>query len=118
MKRKSSENASSSRPFANLTPDSMLNALEAIGLSPDGRLLALNSYENRVYQIGMEEGPPRVVKFYRPGRWSDKAILEEHAFTTELAARELPVVPPMSIAGTTLHHAGDLRFAVFPRQGG
>ena len=118
MKKKTSASAVSTRPFENLTPDSMLNALEGVGLAPDGRLLALNSYENRVYQVGMGEGPPRVVKFYRPGRWSDAAILEEHAFTTELAVRELPVVPPMALAGTTLHHAGDLRFAVFPRQGG
>lgn len=118
MKKKTDERHSATRPFANLTPDSLLDALEGIGLAPDGRLLALNSYENRVYQIGMEDGRPLVVKFYRPGRWSDAAILEEHAFTTELAARELPVVPPMNIAGATLHHAGDLRFAVFPRQGG
>ena len=105
-------------PFSTLTPDSLLDAVEGIGLRPDGRLLALNSYENRVYQVYMEEGAPRVVKFYRAGRWSDAAILEEHAFSTELAAAELPVVAPLSIDGWTLHHHGDLRFAVFPRQGG
>ena len=118
MKKKTDQRHSATRPFATLTPDSLLDALESIGLAPDGRLLALNSYENRVYQIGMEAGAPLVAKFYRPGRWSDAAILEEHAFTTELAARELPVVSPMNIAGATLHHAGDLRFAVFSRQGG
>jgi len=107
-----------STPFSTLTPDSLLNALESIGLQPDGRLLALNSYENRVYQVFMEDGAPQVVKFYRAGRWSDAAILEEHAFSGELAARELPVVAPLSICGETLHHHGDLRFAVFPRQGG
>lgn len=105
-------------PFATLTPDLLLDALESVGLRPDGRLLALNSYENRVYQMFMEEGAPLVVKFYRAGRWSDAAILEEHAFSTELAARELPVVAPLSIGGKTLHHHNDLRFAVFPRQGG
>lgn len=105
-------------PFSTLTPDSLLDAVEGIGLRPDGRLLALNSYENRVYQVYMEEGAPRVVKFYRAGRWPNAAILEEHAFSTELAAAELPVVAPLSIDGRTLHHHGDLRFAVFPRQGG
>mgnify|MGYP000482227503 CR=1 FL=1 len=79
-------------PFATLTPDFLLDALDSIGVRSDGRLLALNSYENRVYQVFMEEGPPCVVKFYRAGRWSDAAILEEHAFSSELAARELPVL--------------------------
>ncbi len=106
------------RPFATLTPDSILDAIEAVGLCPDGRLLALNSYENRVYQLYLEEGAPLVAKFYRAGRWSDAAILEEHAFSTELAGRELPVVAPLRLAGQTLHHQDDLRFAVFPRQGG
>ncbi len=111
-------NATNATPFASLTPDSMLDALESIGLRPDGRLLALNSYENRVYQVFMDEGAPLVVKFYRAGRWSDQAILEEHGFSTELAARELPVVAPIVVAGQSLHKHGDLRFAVFPRQGG
>ena len=105
--------------FANLTPDIVLDALDSVGLTGDGRLLALNSYENRVYQIGMEEGPPVVAKFYRPNRWSDAAILEEHAFTQELAEREIPVVPPLPLAGNgTLHRFGGFRFAVFPRRGG
>ncbi len=107
-----------STPFSALTPDSLLDALESIGLRPDGRLLALNSYENRVYQVYMEEGATRVVKFYRAGRWSDAAILEEHEFSAELAARELPVVAPMMIGGKSLHTHGELRFAVFARQGG
>ncbi|MFA5242522.1 MAG: serine/threonine protein kinase [Sulfuricella sp.] len=106
-------------PFSSLTPDVILNALDSVGLRSDGRLLALNSYENRVYQIGMEEGPPLVAKFYRPARWSDDAILEEHAFTLELAEREIPVVPPLLLAGAgTLHLFEDFRFAVFPKQGG
>ena len=110
--------ADTGAPFSMLTPDSLLDALEGVGLRPDGRLLALNSYENRVYQVFMEEGEPLVVKFYRAGRWPDAAILEEHAFVAELAGQELPVVAPMAIDGNTLHCRGALRFAVFPRQGG
>lgn len=105
-------------PFSTLTPDSILDALEGVGLRPDGRLLALNSYENRVYQVSMEEGAPLVAKFYRSGRWSDEAILEEHEFVLELAACELPIVAPMHIGAKTLHHQGDLRFALFPKQNG
>ena len=105
-------------PFSALTPDFVLDALESVGLVPDGRQLALNSYENRVYQVGIENGPTLVVKFYRPARWSDEAILEEHAFTAELAAREIPVAAPVVIAGHSLHRFGELRFAVFPRLGG
>jgi len=108
----------SAHAFYELSPDTVLDALDAIGLRGDGRLLALNSYENRVYQAGMEEGPPVVVKFYRPQRWSDEAILEEHAFVAELHAAEIPVVPPLALGGTTLHTHQNYRFAVFPRQGG
>ncbi|MBL8486553.1 MAG: serine/threonine protein kinase, partial [Rhodocyclaceae bacterium] len=108
----------SAPPFAGLVPDTVLAALEGVGLRPDGRLLALNSYENRVYQAWMEEGPPLVAKFYRPARWSDAAILEEHAFTSELAEREIPAVPPLRIAGATLHRGAGYRFAVFPKRGG
>lgn len=104
--------------FSALTPDCILDALEGVGLVPDGRLLALNSYENRVYQVGMEDGPPRVVKFYRPARWSDAAIAEEHAFVAELAAREIPVAAPLALGGRTLLRSGALRFAVFPRLSG
>ena len=105
-------------PYADLTPDRALDALAALGFRPDGRLLALNSYENRVYQVWMEEGPPLVAKFYRPARWSNEQILEEHAFARELAAREIPVVAPLEVAGRTLHESGDFRCAVFPRRGG
>lgn len=108
----------SPHPYAALTPDLILHALDAAGLAADGRLLALNSYENRVYQAGVEDGAAVVVKFYRPQRWTDAAILEEHAFTRELAAREIPVVAPLQLNGATLlHHAG-FRFAVYPKQGG
>lgn len=106
-------------PYSALTPDCILDVLESVGLRPDGRLLALASYENRVYQIGMAEGPPMVVKFYRPARWTDAAILEEHAFVRELAAREIPVVPALPLAeGRTLHEFGGFRFAVYPKCGG
>ncbi len=117
--RQTSATPSDPHPYSALTPDLLLDAIESIGLRCDGRLLALNSYENRVYQVGMEEGPPVVAKFYRPARWSDEAILEEHAFTRELAEREIPVVAPMILAkGATLHCHADFRFAVYPRQGG
>ncbi|MDD2686328.1 MAG: serine/threonine protein kinase [Gallionella sp.] len=104
--------------FAALSPDLVLNALESIGLRCDGRMLALNSYENRVYQIGMEDGPPLVAKFYRPARWSNDAILEEHAFVQELVAHELPVVPALTLAENTLHEFDGFRFAVFAKHGG
>ena len=105
-------------PYAALSPDHVLDALESVNLRCDGRLLALNSFENRVYQVGQEDGPPVVAKFYRPGRWSDAAILEEHAFTLQLAEREIPVVPPLKLGSATLHHFGEFRFAAYPRQGG
>jgi Ser/Thr protein kinase RdoA (MazF antagonist) len=109
---------SDSPSFSALTPDLVLNALDNIGLFSDGRLLALNSYENRVYQVGMEQGPPLVTKFYRPARWSDAAILEEHRFVDALAEREIPVVPALAVAGNTLHTFEGFRFAVFPKHGG
>jgi len=84
----------------------------------DGRFLALNSYENRVYQVGIDDGEPVVAKFYRPNRWSDAEILEEHAYSQELADAELPVVTPLRMGGTTLHVSGPFRFAVYPRRGG
>jgi Ser/Thr protein kinase RdoA (MazF antagonist) len=108
----------SSHPYTALTPDVALDALDSAGLRADGRLLALNSYENRVYQMGVEDAEPVVVKFYRPERWSDAAILEEHAFTAELAAREIPVVAPLWLNGATLHTHAGFRFAVYPKQGG
>ena len=109
-------------PYAGLTPDTVLDALASAGFIGDGRLLALNSYENRVYQAWLEDagsGPASVVaKFYRPGRWSDAQILEEHAFASELAEREIPVVAPLADAGRTLREFRGFRFAVYPRRGG
>ncbi len=104
--------------YSLLTPDCVMNALDSLGYHCDGRLLALNSYENRVYQVGMEEGLPLVVKFYRPERWTNEAILEEHAFVQELAEREIPVVPALVLGGETLHTFEGFRFAVFPKHGG
>jgi len=105
-------------PYNGLTPDRVLDALDSVGLAGDGRMLALNSYENRVYQCWRESAAPVVVKFYRPGRWSDAQILEEHAFALALAAAEIPAVPPIVHAGTTLHRVGEFRFAAYPRRGG
>jgi Ser/Thr protein kinase RdoA (MazF antagonist) len=105
-------------PYSELSPEAVLDALEARGLRCDGRVLALNSYENRVYQIGIEDGEPVVAKFYRPGRWSDAAIREEHAFAAELAAQEIPGVAPLPTGGQTLHLHRGFRNAVFPRRGG
>lgn len=105
-------------PYADLTPDLVLDAVAACGLAPDGRLLALNSYENRVWQVGIEDASPVIAKFYRPGRWSDAAIGEEHAFARELAADELPVVAPLEFAGRTLFVQAGYRYALAPRHGG
>ncbi len=108
----------SETPYANLSPDAVLDAVEASGYRSDGRVLALNSYENRVYQVGIDEDAPVVVKFYRPGRWTDAAILEEHQFALELAALEIPIVAPLARDGLTLHVHDAYRFAIFPRRGG
>ncbi|MCP3671716.1 MAG: serine/threonine protein kinase [Gammaproteobacteria bacterium] len=106
-------------PYSGLTPDTIITALESCGFHPDGSMLALNSYENRVYQIGQEDALPLVAKFYRPGRWSDAAIQEEHEFSLSLAAEEIPVVAPLQDAeGNTLHSHAGYRFSLSPRQGG
>src|SRR6185369_5493086 len=99
------------RPYDGLTPDAVLDALEGIGLRGDGRLLALHSYENRVYQVSLEDSTYVVAKFYRPSRWSDAQILEDHAFSIEMAEREIPVVAPISIGSKTLHEFSGFRFA-------
>ena len=108
----------SSLAYAELQPQDFLEALEDLGFHCNGRLLALNSYENRVYQVGIDDDDAVVAKFYRPNRWSDKAILEEHDFTAELAEQEIPVVAPLVINGTTLHKVGDFRVAVYACRGG
>jgi Ser/Thr protein kinase RdoA (MazF antagonist) len=108
----------SEAPYSELSPETVLDAIEALGHRCDGRVLALNSYENRVYQIGIEDAQPLVAKFYRPARWSDAAIREEHAFSGELAAQEIPVVAPLLRDGESLHVHRGFRYAVFPRRGG
>jgi len=105
-------------PFETLTPDVVLDALASVGLYGDGRLQALSSYENRVYQVHLEDGPIVVAKFYRPGRWSEAQIQEEHDYAAELAAAEVPVVAPLRPAGASLHHHAGFVFAVSPRRGG
>src|SRR5450432_1854549 len=115
-------------PYSALTPDCVLDALSSVGMSGDGRLLALNSYENRVYQVWLDEPAASaatpvassvVAKFYRPLRWTDAQIAEEHAFVSELAELEMPVVAPLRLAGdSTLATFNDFRFAVYPRRGG
>lgn len=105
--------------YVNLGPDQILNAIEGIGYECDGRIFALNSYENRVYQIGIHDAEPVIAKFYRPARWTDEQILEEHQFTLELAQHEIPVIAPLiNSAGNTLHHYDHFRFALYPRKGG
>lgn len=111
-------NQNTNTPYANLDPDLILNAVESIGFRCSGSLLALNSYENRVYQIGIEDETPLIAKFYRPHRWTDAAILEEHEFAAELLAQEIPVVAPIVTQNKTLHHFKEYRFALFPRRGG
>jgi len=108
-----------SHPYEHLTPDLMLDAVASTGLVPDGHILALNSYENRVLQIGIEDQAPLIAKFYRPDRWSDAAIVEEHEFAAELAAAEIPVVAPWKgLDNATLFTHSGFRFALFPRRGG
>jgi Ser/Thr protein kinase RdoA (MazF antagonist) len=110
--------AANPHPYDRLTPDVIIAAVESLGRISDRRILALNSYENRVYQVGVEQSQPIVVKFYRPERWTDAAIQEEHGFALELAAAEVPVVPPIVQDGRTLFEHDGFRFALFERRGG
>jgi Ser/Thr protein kinase RdoA (MazF antagonist) len=105
-------------PYYRLDPEELIKLVESTGLLCDGRLLALNSYENRVYQVGIEDSKPLIIKVYRPGRWTNEQILEEHTFALEIAEEEIPLVPPMSINGQTLHEHNGFRFAMFERHGG
>lgn len=104
--------------YESLTPDTVLDALASVGLYGDGRMMALSSYENRVYQAFLEDGSAVVAKFYRPGRWTDAQILEEHAFAAELMEAEVPAVGPLVLGGSTLHHHAGFSFSVSPRRGG
>lgn len=105
-------------PYQSLTPDVVMDALGSVGLLGDGRQMPLSSYENRVYQLHLEDGAVVIVKFYRPGRWRDEQILEEHAFSQELMSAEIPVVGPLTLNGSTLNHFGGFAFSVSPRRGG
>ena len=105
-------------PYARLSPDQVLDALASVGLYGDGRLMALSSYENRVYQATLEDGERVVAKFYRPQRWSRAQILEEHAFAAELVEAEVPAVAPLVLGGQTVHQHGDFLFSVSPWRGG
>lgn len=105
-------------PFTQLHPDAILDAVESTSFRCTGNLLALNSYENRVYQIGVEEAEPIIAKCYRPHRWSSDAILEEHQFSIEIVQHELPVIAPLIKNDQTLHQHNEFRFALFPKRGG
>jgi Ser/Thr protein kinase RdoA (MazF antagonist) len=110
--------ASSQTPYESLSPELILMALESVGFEPNGGLLALNSYENRVYQVELDDGTFVVTKFYRPGRWDSQAIQEEHDFSFELEEAEISVVSPLIIDGESLFEYESFQFAVYPRQGG
>ena len=115
----SSSSSPDLHPYDTLTPDTVIDAVESLGYLSDARILALNSYENRVYQVGIEEDVPVIVKFYRPGRWSREQILEEHAFAQELEDLEISVVPPIKDnRGLTLHEFAGFQFSVYIRKGG
>lgn len=105
-------------PFTQLTPDLVMDATESVGFRCDARILELNSYENRVYQIGIEEDDPLIGKFYRPGRWTNEQIHEEHTFMRLLVDSDISAVPPLEIQGTTLHEFAGFRFSLSPRRGG
>jgi len=104
--------------YNQLTPDTVIDAVESTGSYSDARILALNSYENRVYQVGIEDSEPLIAKFYRPHRWSDEQIKEEHTFTQALLDIDIPVVPPIAYDGETLLEYNGFKFALYPRRGG
>jgi len=105
-------------PYYQLNPDRVMDAVESLGFYCDGRVMALNSYENRVFQVGLDDAQPLIAKFYRPSRWSDAQILEEHQFTLELADRGVNAIAPIQHDGETLFRFSDFRFSLFPRKGG
>ena len=113
------EPAETAGDYQSLGPEQILAAVDSQDLRCDGRLLEMNSFENRVYQLGLDDSTMIIAKFYRPNRWSEDAILEEHAFSLDLAAREVDLVPPLADAkGNTLRYFGEFRFALFERRGG
>ena len=112
------ENQGAAFHYQELTPDLILDAIESLGIYPETGLLALNSYENRVYQFRCDNGVRYVVKFYRPERWSNEQIQEEHDFSQSLFDEEIPVATPIIINGRSLHEYKGFRFALFPSIGG
>ena len=104
--------------FAQLQPQTIIEAVESLGLDCDARIFPLNSYENRVYQIGIENDTPVIGKFYRPRRWSDEQILEEHHFTDQLAELDIPVIAPLKFNGNSLLSHNNYRYTLYPRHGG
>ena len=112
------ESPSKEHYYSTLSPDMVMDAIESLGFHCDARILELNSYENRVFQIGVEDASPVIGKFYRNNRWDDATIIEEHEFTQELCDEELSVVPPMIVNGATLHQFGKFRFSLYERRGG
>ncbi|MBU2885333.1 serine/threonine protein kinase [Gilvimarinus agarilyticus] len=113
-----SDETQTGHPYETLTPDLVMDAVEHLGYTCDARVFALNSYENRVYQVGIEEQAPLIAKFYRPERWSNEQILEEHRFSQALFDLGVSVVPPSQLNESTLHEYAGFRFALYPRQGG
>ena len=105
-------------PYAGLTPDSVMDAVESLGYKCNAHILELNSYENRVYQLGIENGEPIIAKFYRNNRWTDEQIIEEHYFTQELLDNEITAIPPLKIKNKTLHLYNEFRFSLYHRRGG
>ena len=119
LRRMSTTPHPTKHPYSTLTPDCVLDAIESVGFRGDGRMVALNSYENRVYQVYLEDGTVVVPKFYRPHRWSVEQVLEEHAYVIALAGYEIPVVAPLVLpSGSTLAEFAGFQFAVYPRRGG
>ena len=113
------ENSTNLHPFETLDPSFILDAVDSVGFETDGRVTILNSYENRVYQIGIEDCEPVIAKFYRPGRWTNQQIQEEHDYCYELVEAELPVVAPIkNKQNISLFEHGDFRFSLYPRKGG
>jgi len=104
--------------FYRLTPDDILTAIASLGLEPSGHIAQLNSMENRVFDLRLEDGRHIVSKFYRPGRWSEAQIREEHRFLAELGENEIPVLAPLSFGGETLFAAQGILFALWVRTGG
>ena len=106
------------KDYTDLVPETILAAIDKLGFQTSGRILALNSYENRVYRCELDNGKPVVVKFYRPGRWTNQAIAEEHQFAMQLVEQEVPVVAPVAVDGTTLFEHEGYRYAIYPMRGG